>query len=263
MMLNNKWALVTGASSGLGSHFARQLGRKGYNLFLTARREERLNELKDRILKECDIRIEICVGDLALDATRQKLYETTEGAGLSIDVLINNAGFGTLAPFAKIPWETTAQQLDLNIKALTHLTHLFVPGMLKRQQGYVLNVSSIAGFMPIPNFATYAAGKAYVRSFSEALAHEFTGTGVHICCLCPGGTRTEFSSVAGINLPSWQAKTFLDPEDCVRLGLKAMFHGRISVVHGAMNVATGLLMNFVPRSISARMAQKILSSESS
>src|SRR5262249_23210791 len=157
------------------------------------------------------------------------------GKGVRVDVLINNAGFGTQDDFLEIPWSKTVEQLQLNIVSLTELTHRFGKAMRDRRAGHILNVASVGASMPVPNYATDSAGKAYVRNFTEALAWELAPHGVRVCCLCPGGTKTEFMEVAGHSLSSTLESTLMSAERCARIGLDALFGWRRNVVAGALN----------------------------
>jgi len=262
MKLDGKTALVTGASSGIGRELARQLGAMGADLVITARREDRLQELAEEIRAEHDVEVEVIAADLSDAKAAQQLFEATEEAGKPIDVLANNAGFGTLDPFLEIPWELTLQQMQLNIISLTELCWRFGVAMHARGGGHILNVSSIGAYQPIPQFATYAAGKAYVRNFSEALAYELAPGGVRVCCLCPGGTSTEFSEVAGHELPSWQMAFFMTAERCAAIGLSALFRGRRNIISGLSNKLTCWLMRFLPRRTMIWAASAIMSKPS-
>ncbi len=257
--LRGKTALVTGASSGLGREFALQLAAMGAQLVLTARREERLDELGREIPRRHGVPVTILPLDLTDDGAPAQLFEATEGADAPVDVLVNNAGFATLAPFCEVPLERTREQLQLNVVALTELTWRFAHSMGARGAGHILNVASFAGYTPVPGFATYAAGKAYVRNFSEALAQELDGSGVHVCVLCPGGVATEFWDVASDGEPSRSVKaTLAQPEDVVRAGLEGLFAGQSSVLPGTVNQLNAFVMRFLPRGFLTRMTGKVM-----
>lgn len=245
--LKGMTALVTGASSGIGAACARLLAAWGADLVITARRAENLDALARELMAAHGTRVLTIPLDLADPVAPRRLYERTEGAGMQIDVLINNAGFGIHQDFVKIPWEQTARQIQLNVVSLTELTHLFVRAMLERGRGWVLNVSSIGAYMPVPGFATYAAGKAYVRDFTEALAYELRRSPVRVCALCPGGTETEFQLVAGQHVGPLARATFISAERCARIGLRALFAGRTNVVSGLINKLAVLLLRVMPR----------------
>lgn len=248
-MSKRKTAIVTGASSGIGEHFARMLAARGYDVVIAARRLDRLEALAKDIESKHEVRVTPIQIDLGVPGGAEALFAKTEGVGIEIEVLINNAGFGTQGFFPEIPWSKTAEQIQLNIVSLTELTHRFVAAMRARRKGYVLNVASIGAYMPVPGYATYAAGKAYVRNFSEALAHELRGTGVRVCCLCPGPTETEFVAVAGQTIPAWQKMAFMSAERCARIGIRALFGGRRLIVSGLVNTLVMWSLRWVPRRV--------------
>ncbi len=192
-------ALITGASSGLGEEFARQLARENYDLVLAARREDRLRAVAEQAKGLGSPRAEVISSDLGKPGAAQALYRQIGERGLEIDYLVNNAGFGTHGQFQHLPLEREIEEIDLNVSALVALTRLFLAAMVERKRGTVVNVASTAAFQPVPYMATYGATKAFVLSFSEALSVELRGTGVTVTALCPGPTRTEFQDVAEVN----------------------------------------------------------------
>lgn len=256
--LTGKRAVVTGASSGIGLEFARQLAARGASLIVTARRKERLDSLAEALRKEHGVEVDIVVCDLGKPDGAKALFAATEESGKPVHVLVNNAGFGTRCSFVDAPWEKTLEALQLNVVSLTELTWRFASAMKARGGGHILNVASIGAFLPTPRFASYGAGKSYVRNFSEALAHELSGTGVRVCCLSPGATESEFSDVAGIELAPWQKLAFMSAERCARIGLGALFRGRRSVVSGWLNSLAMFLTRFIPRRLGAAIAAKVL-----
>jgi short-subunit dehydrogenase len=245
--LQGQTALVTGASSGLGVEFARQLAARGADVVITARRRENLEALAKEIRERHGVTVTVIALDLSQPGAARALYDQTEGAGRAVDILINNAGGGAHQRFAEIPWEKTAAQIQLNIVSLTETTHLFVRGMLARGRGHVLNVSSVGAYTPTPFFATYAAGKAYVRDFSEALAYELRRTPVRVMSLCPGGVLTEFQKSAGTVIPPMVAWTFMSADACARVGLRALFAGRRNIIAGVFNKLGMFFLRFLPR----------------
>ena len=251
-------ALVTGASSGIGKDIASQLAAQGMNLVITARREARLEELATALIDKFSVEVQVVAADLSAQGASATLFEKTEGAGQIIDVLINNAGFGTQDNFVETPWDTLGDQLHLNIVALTHLSHLFGQAMKERGRGWIMNVASIGAYLPTPKYATYAAGKAYVRNFTEALAYEMAPTGVRVCCLCPGATKTEFMEVAGHSLPIWQKPALMSSERCARIGIRALFGWRRNTVSGFGNRVAMFMLRFVPRRLMVWVSAKIM-----
>ncbi len=260
MNLQGKIALVTGASSGIGACFARQLAAKGADLVVTARRLDRLEALKEEIQQRHNVTVH-CIGlDLTDPTAPAQLVAQTEEAGLAIDVLINNAGFGTKNNFVDIPWRRSADQLQLNIVALTELTHRYAQAMKARGGGHIMNVASVGAYTPTPYYATYGAGKAYVRNFTEAVAYELRKTGVRLCCLCPGPTESEFPEVAGHEIPKLARATFMSAERCARIGLRALFGWRWNVVSGWMNKLMATSLRFIPRALMTRLAALVMGS---
>jgi len=237
---------VTGASSGIGASFAHELARRGAGLVLTARRKDRLDALAKELTAAHGVPVAVIPADLGERDAARKLFDETVRAGHSVDILINNAGFGTQERFDRIPWEKSAEQIQLNIVSLTELTRLFVSPMLERGRGHILNVASTGAFMPVPFYATYAAGKAYVLSFSLAVASELSHTPVRVCCLCPGGTATEFLDVAGQRAGGLIRATLMSSDRCARIGLRALFAGRRSIVSGIANTLMCWSTRLVP-----------------
>ncbi|MBI5516867.1 MAG: SDR family oxidoreductase [Deltaproteobacteria bacterium] len=252
--MKGKRALVTGASSGLGVAFAKLLASWGADLIITARREENLQALAKELRDKHAVDVKVQVVDLSEPDGATKLWDATEGAGVTVDVLVNNAGGGLHRDFVDAPWDKLLRQLQLNVVSLTELTHRFARAMLARKQGWVLNVSSIGAYTPSPTYATYSAGKAYVRDMSEAIAHELRDTPVRVCCLCPGGTLTEFHQAAGHELPKIFRATFMSAEDCARIGLDALFAGRRNIISGITNALSMFLLRFLPRRLIVALA---------
>ena len=251
----NKRALVTGASSGIGAELARGLATRGANLVLVARRAERLESLAAD-LRQFGVKADIVPADLADAAARTELAGRHSG----IDILINNAGLGTYGPFAETEWERTAQIIEVNITALTHLTRLFAPGMAARGFGRILMVSSTAAYQPVPLMAAYAASKAYVSSFGTALNIELSGQNVKTTILCPGSTESEFRDVAapGDKKPGISNRGTMTSAEVARIGLDALAKGRTTVVAGAMNMAMATGTRLVPGAVAARVAYRIM-----
>ena len=195
----NMTALVTGASSGIGKAIARELAAQGANLILVSRNVQRLEQEAEDLKIRFGVNVHVFPEDLTGLEDRLELFAWVQKSGLTVDILVNNAGLAHYGSFDKTDFEDTSAMLDLNVQALTHLTRLFLPGMLERKMGGILNVASTAGFQPIPNLSVYAATKAFVLNFSEALWAECKGSDVRVFCLCPGNTLTRFHQTAGID----------------------------------------------------------------
>lgn len=244
-------ALVTGASSGLGEEFALQIAPRIDTLVLVARRESLLQRLAERIRGEFShITVWVFVADLRRAAEREQLLAALAKQGLRPDLLINNAGLGDYGEFATSGWEKLKSMLDLNVEALTHLTHALVPEMIHRGGGAVVNISSLASVIPIPDFAVYAATKAYVTSFSEALRIELQGHRIPVLAVCPGPVRTEFGTVArrDENSPGMPArKSFYVPkQQVVAESLAALDRKAARVYPGPKTAAAALVLSALP-----------------
>ena len=244
-------ALVTGASSGIGEEFARQLAKKGYDVVLIARRKDRL----EKIAGECPegTVCEVIEADLTTPESVISVEKRLEQG--DIDLLVNNAGFGTRGEFATMPLHRELEELDLNIKALVRLTHAALGPMLARKRGNIINVGSTGSFQPVPYMSLYAATKAFVLHFSEGVHEEAKKHGVTVTCLCPGYVMTEFQQVAGIDRERLPKRGVLTPAQVVAAALKGAAAGRAIVIPGAMNrtLATGLV-RVTPRFAVRRIA---------
>lgn len=215
-------ALITGGSAGLGAEFARQLAAVGHDLVLVARDEQRLQEFAGSL--NCEV--EVLPADLATDDGRDRVAERIAAATRPIDLLVNNAGIGTYQRFGRAPLDAEERQLDLNVRAVLRLSHAAVRAMAERGRGRILNVSSVAGFVPRGGNATYSASKAWVTMFSEALAIQLAGTGVTVTAVCPGFTHTEFHERANADMSHVPNGMWLDAADVVREGLADTFAGK-------------------------------------
>lgn len=245
-----KNVLVTGASMGIGELFARALRARGARLVLVARSRDRL----DALAKELGEGTLVVAEDLALPGAAERVRAATDAAGIQLDVLVNNAGFGAHGPFDAVPLERHRGQIDVNVRALVELTHVYLPDLVARRGG-VLNVASTAAFQPVAYMAVYAATKAFVLSFSEALWAEYRDRGVRVVALCPGATDTPFFARAGENAAFG---TKADAGDVVRLGLAAFDANRPSVIHGAGNALTAWSNRFAPRAMVARLTAHVM-----
>jgi short-subunit dehydrogenase len=253
-VLKGKTALITGASSGLGVDFATILAERGCNLVLVARREDRLRALAEELTHKHGVQAYVIAMSLAQLGAAQDLYDRIRGLNLTVDVLINNAGFGVYGPFMEIAWEREEEMLRLDIIALVHLTKLFVRDMLARNFGYVLQVSSVGAYQPSPTYATYSAAKAFVLSFGEALNYELRATNVKVSVLSPGVTATEFLQVAGQRKSLFQRLSMMQSRPVAEIGIAAMLRGKPSKVPGVMNAVTAWSLRFIPRRLQAAMA---------
>ncbi len=238
--------LVTGASSGIGEAFACALAKRGANLILTARSEDKLRQIAGALSEKHAIQVNVFPGDLSRPDMPQRLWAQVQSASLSVDVLINNAGFGKCGHFLGHDYQNYQDMLNLNINALVSLTHLFLPSMLKRGNGGVINVASTAAFQPIPYLATYSATKAFVLSFSESLWGEYREHGLTVLALCPGNTSTNFADVANADVTRMTKAE--SPETVVEAGLKAFLKGRNHVIPGrAVNYLLANLSRLLSR----------------
>jgi hypothetical protein len=242
--------LVTGASSGIGAEFARQLAAKGYGVFLVARREDRLRELAAEIEREHGVKTEIQAADLMDAGAVERLPGQVAERGLDIQILVNNAGFTTVGDVHANP-ERQIGMIRVNCEALVALTAAFLPGMVERGRGAIINVASTASFQPIPAQAVYAASKAFVRSFSEAISAEVKGTGVTITALCPGPVATEFVEAGGFKKGADELPSFLfsSAEDVAKAGIEGARKGKRVVIPGIGNRMTASFGQHAPHSV--------------
>ncbi|MFL6727891.1 MAG: SDR family NAD(P)-dependent oxidoreductase [Sphingomicrobium sp.] len=245
-------ALVTGASAGLGVEFARQLSRRGHRLVLAARRKERLEELARELSNARAVAIDLSKANAAA-----KLLADVESAGEHVDVLINNAGFGLIGRFAELDAKRQRQMIDLNAGALTELCRAAAPGMIERGSGGILNVASTAAFQPGPKMAVYFATKAFVLSFTEALHEELKPHGIHVTCLCPGPTRTEFGEVAGFGGNGLFDRVAMDSPRVVEAGLNGLDRNKAVVIPGLVNKVIANSGRFAPRWVVRKIAGAI------
>ena len=253
-----KTTLITGASSGIGEAFARKLAARGHNLLLVSRSEEKLVMLCNEVGRSQNIRAEYFAVDLSRPDAPQRLFEETRKRELEIDLLINNAGFGSMGDFAKLDLQRELNMIDLNIRSLVEFTHLFLQPMRERKSGAIMNVASTAGFQPVPYMATYAATKAFVLSFSEALWEENRTYGIKVMALCPGVTETNFFEASRMQRPT--ALTSQTHEEVVDVGLRALARGKSSVISGWANRLLMETERLVPRKFVLRTAGAIMRS---
>jgi short-subunit dehydrogenase len=246
-----KWALITGASAGIGVALARELAAGGTNLVLTARRRDRLAGLAGELSAKHNIRALVCVADLAQPAGPREIFAFTESKNITVDLLVNNAGFGAYGEFSKVHLDRLLEMVQVNVNAVVHLTHLYLPGMVARGSGDILILASVAAFQAVPYITTYAATKSFDLYFAEGLAEEVRHHGIRVCALCPGSTATEFFQVAGQRQHTRPAET---AEKVARVGLRALAAGKTSVISGFTNWLGAETVRFAPRRMVARIA---------
>ena len=251
-------AVITGASSGIGEVFARKLAARGRNVLLVARSEDKLITLCNELGRSNSIRAQYVALDLSKPDAAKTLFDEAAQRGLTVDMLINNAGFGSMGEFSKLDLERELNMIDLNVKSLVELTHRFLQPMLERKQGTIINVASTASFQAVPFMATYAATKAFVLSFSEALWEENRLHGVHVMALCPGVTETNFFQASEIDRPPM--RTIQTAEEVVETALRALDRKKNLVVSGWTNWFTVEAQRVVPRSLVTKAVGKALRS---
>src|SRR6267142_4118884 len=248
--------LITGASSGIGEAFARRLAGRGHNLLLVARSEDKLITLCNELGRINGARAQYVALDLSQKDAPARLFEETQKRGLEIDFLINNAGFGSMGDFAKLDLERELKMIDLNVRSLVELTHRFLQPMRERKRGSIINVASTAGFQGVPFMATYAATKAFVLSFSEALWEENRTYGFKVMALCPGVTETNFFDAARIQRPP--ARVAQTPEAVVETALRGLARGKGSIISGWTNFIMIEAERLTPRAMVGRIAGTML-----
>ncbi|HKX33462.1 MAG TPA: SDR family oxidoreductase [Blastocatellia bacterium] len=251
-----KYALVTGASYGIGEAFARKLASEGTHLILTARSIERLQSLAYQLQTDYGVNVTVVEADLAQPAAPEQLFNETERRGLQVDLLINNAGFGAVGDFADLPLARQLEMVQVNVSALTALTHLYLQPMIERRRGAIIQVASTAAFQGIPYMALYAATKAFVLSLSEGLWGECREYGVRVVALCPGPTKTHFQEVAG-TAHRRNPQKMQTPEEVVEAGLKALTRGRGVTISGFDNRLMVVAERLAPRSLVTNAAAKL------
>lgn len=243
--------VVTGASSGIGTEIARELARRGFNLTLVGRRENRLVELADELREDFDVIATPIACDVRDSEQRTELIKEAQRGSRSIAALVNNAGLGAAGRFASVDEERALAMIDTNIRALVSLSRLALPAMIENESGAIMNVASTAGFQPIPTEAVYSASKAFVVNFSDALGRELLGSGVSCTALCPGPTATEFASVAGIEngFDSLPRFVVADAAEVAQAGVDAMIRGKRICVPGALNKLGAFAGSKAPRPV--------------
>jgi uncharacterized protein len=247
-----RWALITGASAGIGLALAHELAYCGANLILTARRKDRLDSLAGELLSQ-GTEVRIVPADLNDPGAAQQIYDATEGAGLPVDILINNAGLGQYGAFPSNPIEQEARQVRVNCESMVRVARLFVPRMIERRRGWVLITASTASFLPLPYLTTYAATKAFDRFFALGLAQEVKRFGVKVTALCPGPTESEFFDVSGAGTLKRGVQS---AEDVARIGIAGLARGKRTVIPNFAGRSTAFLVRLAPVGLIAYVVEK-------
>jgi uncharacterized protein len=257
-LFQNKTALITGASSGIGEAFAIDLAARGMHIILVARSEERLRKLAETLQGQHAVRVEVIVADLASPEASAHIVTEVQALGMNVDLLVNNAGFGTMAAaFDTLDPGRDHQQVMVNVAAVVDLAHAFLPSMVARGEGAILNVASLAAFQPTPYNAVYGASKAFVLSFSLALWAEYRQQGIRVLALCPGLVKTNFFAASGSTTPPG-GFAMASPQQVVKVALKALEHGKGYVVPGRQNTLLSVFAkHVVPFPTAAKLAANI------
>lgn len=253
----NETVLITGASSGIGMELAKLFAADGSDLVLVARREDRLNELAEELKSKHGVEVYVLPKDLTQKSAPDEIYSQLENENIQIDVVVNNAGFGNKGHIADLDLNLQLDMIQVNLVALTHLTRLFIPGILERGHGGILNVGSLAGFQPGPNLAVYFATKAYVLSFTEALAEEISNPNIKISCLAPGPVKTEFGEKSDLEDSLLFKVSLMEMEPVVKAGYEGFRKGQTIVIPGLKQQIVPFLNRFTPRLLVRKIAKKL------
>jgi hypothetical protein len=246
----NKTALITGASMGIGYELAKQFAQKGNNVVLVARSADKLNAIASEFEKAYKIKADVIAVDLSKPNIAEEVYDEVKKRGISIDYLVNNAGFGEFGMFYETDWDKEKMMIDLNMTTLTHFCKLYVKDMVARKSGKIMNVASTASFQPGPTMAVYYATKAYVLSFSEAISNELEGTGVTVTALCPGPTESNFQAAANLEESKLvKGKKLPTAAEVAEYGYKALMRGKVVAIHGFKNYLLAQSNRFAPRAV--------------
>ena len=250
-------ALVTGASGGIGEELARLFAADGHDLVLVARSRDKLARLAAELGEKHNVAARVLAADLARPEAPREIFGELGGAGVTVDALVNNAGFGSYGLFAETDLRAELDLLQVNVVALTHLSKLFLPGMIARRRGYLMNVASTAAFQPGPLMAVYYASKAYVLSLSEALANECGGTGVVVSALCPGPTETGFVEAAGMQESKLFERGAMSAREVAEAGYRGLLAGRTLVIPGLRNALLARTVGMMPRKMVTKVVRRI------
>ena len=251
----NKTALITGASGGIGYDLAKEFASNGYHVVLVARSKEKLEQLAQALAAKYSVKATVIAQDLGAIGAPQEIFNQLEKAGITVDALINNAGFASYGFFHELDTQKELDMIQLNVMALVHLTRLFLPGMVQRKNGKILNVASTAAFQPGPLMAVYYATKAFVLSFSEAIANELEGTGVTVTALCPGPTESGFQARAAMQDSKLVQSGMMDSMTVAKAGYEGLTQGKTVVIPGLFNKIGALAPRFTPRKLTARVVR--------
>lgn len=252
------FTLITGASSGIGLEMALICAKRNQNLVLVARSEPALNNLANTIRSQSSSTVMVFPLDLSKPESSDQLIRELHRREIDIEILINNAGFGDHGPFSESDWQKNHDMIQVNILSLMRLTHLLLPKMIQRKQGRIMNVSSTASFQPGPYMAVYYATKAFVQSFSEALAEELTDSGVTVTALCPGPTASGFQSAANLNnVPLTDTLTLPSSGAVAEFGIQSMMAGKVVAIHGLLNSILVFLVRLTPRSMMRKIIKQL------
>jgi uncharacterized protein len=252
-----KTALITGASSGIGYELARLFARDGYNLVLVARNQKQLVQIADELKEKHGVSVKVIAKDLSAVSAPEEVFTELQQESIEIDVLVNNAGVATYGLFSETDLGAELRMMQVNIVTLTHLTKLLLPGMLQRRRGKILNVASTAAFQPGPLMAAYYATKAYVLSFSEALANELHGTGVNVTVLCPGPTESGFQKSAHMEDSKLFSGSVMGAQTVARIGYRGLMTNKTLVIPGLRNKILVEVVRFVPRNVVTRVVRNL------
>ncbi len=251
-------ALITGASSGIGYELSKLFAGDRYNLVLVARSESKLQQIASELTEQFGVRVKVVAKDLSSPTSPKEIWQELQIESITVDVLVNNAGFATYGLFTEAELEPELNMMQLNMVTLTHLTKLFLPEMLARQTGKILNVASTAAFQPGPLMAVYYATKAYVLSFSEALANELQGTGVSVSALCPGPTASGFQAKANMeNSKLVKNKQIMDANKVASIGYHGLMNNQTVVIPGYQNKLLALVIRFIPRNLVTKIVRNM------
>ena len=253
------YALITGASSGIGYELAKLFAKDKHNIILIARREERLKQLSRDLENDYQVKTMIVTKDLSRPQSAREIYDMLKQNDITIDYLINNAGFIVYGHFADTNWSEEYKMIQLHMETLTHLIKLFLPDMLRRKNGKILNIGSTGSFVPGPFNAVYCATKNYILSLSEAIAAEVNGTGVTVTALCPGGTKTEFAGKANSKNSSVHFFEVMEANRVAKIGYKALMKGKKVVIPGMLNKIQIFSIRFIPRILVSKLIKIMMS----